>query len=376
MSFPGPWNPNRVNMMFQRYAPYVMSGAAAYNAAKSVLGKRTYNAPAGNVYSRGVPGKKRRYSKSVPATSVGTIISARTGSRNLTKYKKRKKKYRGAFGKTQRKAIKAIVGRISDNAHMNAKKYLSKGQITWSANQCKYHEFGVGDRGTLDDALGATTMMYRDDLGNSGLDEYDMTQASSTAMYKYKFVQILQRIQVRNNWSMPIKLKCYWVRPKRTQDTTWLTDYSLVNDRGSVFAATDPRYFPCDSYGARQNWITYKTQTYLVNAGDEVEIIQKRKKPRWYSPNDHDDDDQEYRKGLYQAVVFRFEGVPCHDADTHTEIGLSDGTVDYVRRIYYKWCTMPSGTRSTFLHEGTTDFGTIATAAVVGPTIQETKESG
>lgn len=348
---------------FQRPGSW-FANKRAVGAAAAVLGygvKRGF----GSIFGAGAAKRRRIRSR----LGMNNALQGRLFTR---KRKRRFIRRKGGLSKRQKRHVKGIISGIN-NATVNSVKNIGSGQITFDPNECVYTAFGIGNVTDLEACLTSTTDYYKDAGNGTGNGVFNLT-ADGPDKFRYKFIKMLLRLQIKNNGQVPVRMSVYYVRPKKTQDTLPMTDYA-DNDADVNFSVTNPQYYPKDSDGFRRRWKTFKTERYLLNGGDEVELMLRRNKPRWYRPEDYDEDAMPIRKGLYQSIILRCEGVPAHDSTNHANVGLGDGTLDYVIRTYYKWSGY-GDSRRHYKNQGAGALDEIANDAVVaGPTVEEIKEA-
>lgn len=307
----------------------------------------------------------------------GRMIAARSGSRRLKSTRIFRKSWRRkpyGVSRRVRRTIKGIAGSMMDT-QTNTKRDVGTFQHTHAANQCQYDFYSLGNCSQLNSAVSDAHMPYVDSDAIGIVTDMNLANLTG-ADYKIKFLNMMFKLQIRNNGQMPVKLNAWWVKPKKdtnTNPTQSLTKIDVDGD-DNTFSITDPRYMPYDAPGFRNEWKVYKSGKYILNAGDEVELIVQRKNPRWYDPREFTANANEYVKGMYLGLFMRTEGVPAHDDTTTSNVGLSDGTLDIVKRTHFKFSTM-KGVKMHRVLEGTGDFDTLTTAVVAGPDVEEIKEA-
>ncbi len=302
-----------------RYGAAV-SGAAAYGYQR---------------YSKN--GYKPAYNKRPPRTykpaGRGGVISGYAKKRSY----RRKRRGRGVP-----RSFKKYVNRISqakdDNLAVNVFRDIDSGNLTVEENQCSYTTFGFLLQDDIEDALDG--MQIIDVVGGN---------ATKTAMNPLTADSVHCRIlnaklifDIRNNGATPCYLEVYWLFPKRrtAAATTPLTIFEngLENRGVTTNELTDLRFNIRDSPAFRKYFKVYKFRKFLVNAGDELQIVMNRKKPFTYRPDEFDDHTNSVSLPNHsQHIVFRMKGVVSHDDTTPTLVGTCDSTLDYVRTRHIKF---------------------------------------
>lgn len=367
-SRPGQWPMQRhwaqpvLNYGAAQLGTYVRRRAAsAFSNQNQPSAKRRRANPSGPL--------RRRVGTAVP----GRVLSARSGSRRIFK-NRRSAPPMGGISKKLRKTIKGIAGSLQDS-QTNTWRNVYVYQPTFAANKCLYFHISMGKADDLETAITTTRAPFLDTDGH-GIGQYD---AADSTLYnqQIKFLNMKAVTQLRNNGQMPVKMQVWWCTLKKDTDTAPETALGSVDidNSGATWAVDDPRYYPFDSPGFRTLYQVFRHQKYLMNAGDEVILTADRTKPFWYRPRDFALDSLQLRKGITQVMFIRMEGVPCHDDSTTTNVGLSDGTIDTVTRYHYKWVSSISDVKHVHVHEGAGDFGTVTTAVVAGPDVEEIKEA-
>lgn len=300
---------------------------------------------------------------------------ARTGpapyGRSFGGGRRRRRTGRG-LSKRVRRNVKGMIGSALGGC-TNAIRNVDSGQIVITANQCNYSNFGFLGRSDIETHLGETETMYKD-AGGVGYAQLDV---GKLAGMKTKLLNARKMFNFRNNGHMPVKLQVWWTQCINDTDeaivSTMTSEGATIDGLGGTFSITDPRYYPWDTNSWTKMWKVFKHRKYMLQGGDEVDINMNRWKPYLYDYTTAAHATQlSYIKGLSQMILIRFEGVTSHDQTTTTNVGLGDGTIDYVIREHYKY-DVQNQHRYKRLIEKSGDFDALSTPVVTEPTLEETK---
>lgn len=223
-----------------------------------------------------------------------------------------------------------IARRVMDNNNVSSYRKVDSGQIIGTANECLYTAFHFLDKDHIEDAAQSIKVM----VPTAG----DLTATTGNPLNQNSLkIRVLGgsvHHKLRNNGVMPCKFIFYRLFTKSrlgTTDgpTTEISDG--LSDMGVTSPLTDIRYYPTDSKQFLKFFKVVQRWSVTLEAGQEYTLKQSRKKPFTYNPDFFDRHTAaDKQPGMSQFILCRSVGVVSHDATTHTSVGTSDYTVDYV----------------------------------------------
>lgn len=365
------------------YVPYKplwhAAGRVAYNAAESYLkGGGAAGKKRMHVASKIGPSKRRRFNVPIVAPKgVSGFVSARTYAGHVYTSRKRRRVRRAPVSRKVKKYMKGMIRGVTSSEAKNVYRSMSSGYESVAVNQVKYGRWAFLSTADVATAIAqAKTINIDDTTGATVTTETDLTAtARDTRILNGKLTFVF-----RNNDQMPIWLE-FWqlLCINNAMDTTdplviWEDE---MKDNGAIASVlTDPRYNFYDGLGiVKKYWKKLKHRKVLLNAGDEITISLNKHKPFNYDPDDTIATSNDYLKGITQMLVTRLHGVVSHDQTTHTQVGTSSGTVDYVATSHIKFEGRHDTNYKKF-NTGSISLGAQAAgAAVAGPDVEEIKDA-
>lgn len=237
---------------------------------------------------------------------------------------------------------------------------MTTGQIAVTANQATYSWFNWTNQQNIESAIDGQQTVHV-----SGINTLVKTTADPTTQDGLT-IRILSAkivLNLRNNGQIPVKVQAYVIkfRTNSADSLQQMFEEGLANK--GVTTPSDPRYNLYDSPTLLKHaWIRRK-RCYTVDAGREINIAWNVKNFK-YTPDEYDDDAGTfYNKRYTHQIVLRTVGAVAHDINTTTNVGLGDGTLDFVRRQTYKWCASINP-KYHYILAGTNTLATLNTPVV------------
>lgn len=337
-----------------------------YGAACNLINTYARPAYAGvrNIYTK----YRKRSAASRKQFAMPGISKTRrtfTGFRRKYGYRRRFGRRRGSW----KRYVNRKLTRLSQQP-INVRRYNLTGQLIWSTNQCNYTGAYALTADQIEANL-ATSNILVPDVDTNGtytgsLERINQPSNNSDGNNKSKILNWVSVYRFRNNATMPAKLDAYWCFCKKDHDVVYndlLTDG--FTDAGMVGATAynDVNIYPRDNRTFQKFWRIRKHRHMEIPAGGEVTLKLVRRKPFYYDPAQFDTSALTYLKGVSQLLLVRGHGVISHDATTHTEVGTSNGTLDWKYDTHCKW--VPIVDQNYKLMQSANNLG----AQAAGPTV-------
>ncbi len=332
----GRWQPyintaNQLARAARNYGAYAVGPAVAaggYKAMKS-YGYGSFGSNNGNGNGNG--------SGFIGSNSGGPYSNVGRRPRTYrNRRRRRKKKLSAGFSKNQKKYIKKIADGATDDENVCTWRDIDSGKFACLKNSCAYTSVYLMSRTQIELAIDGAKML---DPNAGTLTEVtvDLTTIDGLST---KILNSRVSMKFRNNGQAPCDLKVYWLSFKKRGLTTpnALLEDGLENAGITVNETTDLRFDVYDSKTYNDFIKIWKTKTYRLNGGDEVDCVLRRNKPYMYDPDEYDKHNaSEYVPGMTQALHFRLSGVIAHDDTTSALVGTCDASLDYVYNEHIKF---------------------------------------
>lgn len=283
----------------------------------------------------------KRSSRPFVRNRLATRLRSSNRYRYRYRYKRRRPNLLQALrAKRRRRMIRSMLKpKLTDKTY--ARRNNNSGQFSVSANECAY-DFTFWPNRTVLNAFADNLDVPTVDTTNNRpafttCDVLDPTQthtAGATMLSGY------YEIWLRNNAAIPVKLKMYRFVAADDMDTTGeeLFDEGFLQ-KGISSWNTDVKLDLLDAYPFIKRYVRLvgRPKTYLLNAGDMTKFTIKFKRPYRIAA----DNEFEYFKWFSKLIALRLQGVPAHDSETTTNVGLGNGTLDWVSKWHFKAVAEP-----------------------------------
>jgi len=295
-----------VTTRYDKYAGHALAGLALASGAR-----RAYSAVKSAVSGLGTGAKP-------PGTKVYKAKKVKAKRKPKTK------------GQKLAKQVRHLQKQV--NANTSTLKYKSKvfGSVKASANQCAYIAYSI-TTSSLETVL--QNLRYFDPSAPGTYKTVDFTTGTQSKSVEAQFYS---KIELRNNYKVPVIVDVYCVVPK--QDTNITPDTAVSNgltDLGISSASTEVQCFPTESPQFRD--------LYKIVKHSQVELQPNLAETfSWssdrfdYDPSIVDSHNQTFQKEMRsQSWLIRVMGIVAHDSSVLTEISQAPCGVDFVVNRHY-----------------------------------------
>lgn len=313
---------------------------------------------------RGYTPKNKILSKSIMPGKTRfprKVYSKTSGKKSYPSKKKRTKKT------SLTKQVKEIKKSIKADQARHTYKATYKNRIIANPGGCEHESVNVGGVSRLEEYI--ANLRYYDPSNPGTL--VTASGATGTFSRNIHFKNINSRLEVRNNFLVPCKVKVYLVMPKSDTTIAPLTYYNNGIDDQVISTAdeTTPLLHLTDITMFNQQYKAKLVKSKYLLAGQEFSVSHNTGAFN-YDPALTDSHTLEYQPKFKTAVwTIRVEPVLHHDTIVSTEIGLGYGAVDTVAfvkaEILYDAGTplddiyLSEGRTTTFTNAGVTSVSSI-----------------
>lgn len=271
-----------------------------YRGYNTTMGKRKRSASASKL--------KRKY-KSVKKRSTST---------SKARYISKKK--------SVRRQLRDIRRSLKSDQARHTRRTRATTTLRISANQAGYSQHDPC--GITDIEAACAALRYYDPSAPSSL----VTAAGATGTYtrQIHFESVYSKLEVRNNYLVPVKLKVYCFVPKHDTNippSTYFSDGITDQEASGTGASSSPLLYPTDFDMVNDNWKSVKTTSMVLEPG-RTKVCAYMRKAFDYDPSNADTHSLEYQaKYMAQVWYVRVEGIIGHDT-TLGEYTTLPGGVD------------------------------------------------
>lgn len=145
-------------------------------------------------------------------------------------------------------------------------------------------------------------------------------------------IKLSYSCNIRNNNFMPCNLRIYLLKPRSNTGVSPIVAIETLNKQDPAGLPTPTRYdiglYPTEVPGFNEIWSIEDTRMVRLNPGDETEY--KFNKQFMYDQEIHDLHAVTYLKDYTYVLLFRLQGITCHESADLSEVGISPTKLDYV----------------------------------------------
>ena len=292
----------------------VYVGNKAYKVAKG------YIYPTKNTIQKMAPYKGQK-TKTQRARERVSKASNKKRKRSASKPRQRVKMQ---IDKKQDKAISNLQRKVGTNMARKIIRSRNFGTFTSALNQSSFNKIDLFARGDYE--LPLQTMKYYNEADPANLRTVNVN--TGTFQRDYYFKRFYSKIEVRNNYSAPVKVRMYLMKCK--QDTSIAVNTRFAQGLADVggLTETDMNVYPTDSIQMMDAWEIVKSNKKHLEPGRSMTMVAAIKNVK-FSPANMDQHLLQYQTQLKShAFVIRLEGGLAHN-QTAGKIGLTDSKLDY-----------------------------------------------
>lgn len=308
---------------------------------------------------------RKRYKKGSPKSSV-KVHSIRHGGSIRGVLRKGRGKKKPTSLKIKVKKLAKAVKSLTVNTTTNTIKYVSTGQTTSAINQCGYSTHFVGNYTALETVANTDLRQIHVDDATGTVEEVVSTGLANSDG-KVHFKKIRMTIVIRNNFHTPCQLKVYHFECKddTSESPTGLLTEEQTNNWINVTAITSPAYYLSQGTLLRKYWKSLGVQTIMLNPGEQTTLVQEV--PGFvYDGKAYDLAAISYRRKNTRCLVWRQQGVVCHDDTTETLVGIANTSLDYIVTREYV-VELPGGAQAVSkVITANETYGAVTTASFMG----------
>lgn len=320
------------------------------------------------------PGAKK-FKKPKPQTNKQRATKA-GGRADGTKTKiKNQQKKRSAKRESWslKKRIRKVEAKLKDDppATFTFKADFG-GQQLFTPGTCQYKTIEFWDPTAIEAAIDAVPYVPVTAPNTTG------TINTTTVTTNQKVpMHLWAKVFFKNNHSMPVNLTCYVIEFK----TTWssgtgnpvqifpelasdLQKGGLANVSAGDALINNPAIYPSDSDRWKRDLKVIETYKVRLDAGDEYEVSTADKIQYNQELSDSEGASTKALFKYTRVLFFRVCGVVSHDKTTTTNVGWSDGGVDYILRRVFKVLNIGQGLKTK--HFEVTNATTLTTPVISG----------
>lgn len=261
-------------------------------------------------------------------------------------YKKRKNNsvyMHPALYRAIQKIAKGVAFRNAIMEHRYFRNTNNFSQITHSVNECTYTVKYCMDRAAVDSAW-STVDMYGLDHSGPSMALANNVNLTVVTGAELPVVFWKQSYKIKNNYAIPCMVELFKIVPKVSSnldaidaidsglDDLGLPATGITNgpDSGREWI----QYGPKRSKVFNRYWKIVWSAKYMLNAGDEVDFVLSNGNVM-YCPEAYDQDTTKFVDSMTTGLLIKQYGVLSHDSITHSQVGYSDGAIDFAERIEY-----------------------------------------
>lgn len=274
---------------------------------------------------------------------------------------------------TKRPTMKTITSQIRDLRVKAGKgqgkhtyKQSSSSQMTSAQGYCYHSVLGVNTLSFYESAT--DNLRFFNPSVPATLTTADPT--AGTFSHDVHFDSIHSKIDVVNNYQVPVDMKIYLCKVKGQTGSTPIAIYDASDSvLGGVTESTASLLYLTEVETVLQNWDVKCVSSKRLNAGQTASASYTVKDVK-YDPSHADNISDAYQKTFKSFVwVVRIQGILGHDAVNYTtEIGLLNASVD-IQLVNIAKITYDAGIElnDIFISEGRdtfTNVGTVGTKPV------------
>lgn len=293
----------------ERFAGHALAGAALASGVRRVYdtAKAIKSAVSGLGNGAKPPGTKVYKTKKVKA--------------------KRKPKTKG---QKLAKQVRHLQKQVNANTSILKYKARSFGTVKAAANQCAYASYPLSTS-SLESVL--QNLRYFDPSAPGTYKTVDFTAGTQSKSVE---VQFYSKIDIRNNYKVPVIVDVYCVTAK--QDTSIAPDAAVTNgltDLGISSPSTEVQCFPTESPQFQDLWKIAK-HSQIELQPNLATTLKWSCDPFSYDPSVVDSHNLTFQKEMRSMCwLIRVMGVMAHDSSVTTEIGQAPCGVDVMNnRIF------------------------------------------
>lgn len=214
------------------------------------------------------------------------------------------------------------------------KRKTSATNLTSTTNQCAYYSLQAGY--TTDREAYLNTLVIVGETDANVEREETIDKAAWPGMKRILFRTWTKTYRFRNNTNYPLDMWMYECIPKQRTSISpadsieaGFVDVQVAG--GAVDWHTEPMFFPQNSKTFNLRYRVPKKKKVRLNPGDETTYVLYLKKNVLYDQDYVDTfPTLVYQPNLCKFLLIKIQGCITHDTTTHTNVGYSPATVDYI----------------------------------------------
>lgn len=306
--------------------PQRRTASRSAQAAEAVI--RAANSPAARAVAKAIVGAGKRYfsrSKSAPK-AIGTETVSGQSGKKITLYKKSRAKR--AKSAPLKKRVTILEKKLKDETSTHTYKFGSTLALSSSLGFMGLAYTGLCNAGTFEAVLANMPRVNTALPGTATT--WDATTLKQPATWP---MNGFWKVMIRNNYLFPCNIRMYIIKPKEDHDVA--PDQAVIGANGyskeatpSISNVNDPWFYPCDSKEFCDLWTIIETSQVQLQSGDETEYFYKEK--FIYDQEILDNNARTYLKKYARYVLFRIQGVICHDSLVVSTISFSSAKADVI----------------------------------------------
>ena len=300
-----------------------------------------------------------------PAEPVGprsySIYNARGGTKHVATKKRRRRRKT-----TLRKRVRNLE--MKDPNAVRTYRSVGALQFSCSPNQCAYASAQLWTSTEKEAAFVSLDFMDRAATPAQDVISPTLTTLSNKILFKNTYL----KCTMANNGAIPCNVTAYWVQTKvNTNDNPKQAMTEVDDEVGITDVDTNILVFPTDLPQFSRIYKILKTEKACLRAGDQM-VSKYVKKNDKYDHLSHNQHGLSYDRGDIFCML-RCEGVLSHDKTNVTNVGSSEGTIDYEVYISTKM-VYPSDFKFKTVTVNNA-YQTVADPVVQGPNVIEIEET-
>lgn len=318
-------------------------------------------------------GNKRAPSSRQQRQSRRVTGKKRVARGNETRTTTRRKKRR--TGKKKNLVARVRKLEMKDHTAIHDRRKLGRAQLSCNSGQSAYFTTELFGRANFEAAIDNLQYLNRDSTLTDDIGLKTQLSAFSAGVP----IDCYCNVKVANNFGIPVNADLYYVQcTTYTQDTATLAMTEGQSEVGLASAITDYMIYPTDIPAFRRTYKILKHQKVFLRGGDIAEMSYSKKVK--YNKQAQDsarfsatNGTLGHNKGDIHFLL-RISGTVAHDATTHTNVGIGDGTVDIIE--YSKFKVYHPSDRNYRIIEHSNFIPALTDPATVGPNVVEVTEAG
>lgn len=270
---------------------------------------------------------KKSYKKPMVKKTAASKTSVRTNTGQLVS-QKRTKKTNYKKKPSLAKQIKDLQKSVKSDQAYHTYKSATATKITTSVGECEHESILVNTATNMETWM--ANLRYYDPAVPGTL----TTANASTGTYSrvIHFKNINCRLNVRNNYQVPCKLRVYLVKPKSDTNISPITYYANGIGDQVINAGADRQtslIYLNDIDVFKEQWSAKVLKDVQLEPGASV-VVSHNTGSYDYDPSLVDSHTDAYQtKYKFFGYIIRIEGVMGHDTSVVDQIGLLNCGVDY-----------------------------------------------